>query len=111
MLTSPQRKKQSKHKKKYELQTSASTSEAAASDFNFMPTPGIIPADMYTTDGPEPNLQPAGMTNANLSELMNEVQTQSFSFDNMIDDLQQMQEDEQVRMNSKRAKKTRVVRG
>ncbi|KAL2523921.1 Uncharacterized protein Adt_08975 [Abeliophyllum distichum] len=69
---------------------STSTCEPAPPEFHFMPTPGFIPAtsDMYTTIGPDPDVQLVGMENANLSELMNEVQSQSFYFDNMVDDLQ-----------------------
>ncbi|KAL2553936.1 Uncharacterized protein Fot_07555 [Forsythia ovata] len=74
------------------------TFEPAPSEFYFMHTPGIIPAnsDVYTTEGPAPDLQPAGMENAMTSLLMTEVQTQSFSLDNMVDDLNQIQEDEQL---------------
>ncbi|KAL2552618.1 hypothetical protein Fot_06237 [Forsythia ovata] len=72
------------------------TFEPAPSEFYFMPTPGIIPANsvVYTIEGPASDLQPAGMENAVTSLLMTEVQTQSFSLDNMVDDLNQIQEDE-----------------
>ncbi|KAL2526769.1 Uncharacterized protein Adt_11823 [Abeliophyllum distichum] len=91
---------------------STSTCELEPPEFHFMPTPSFIPAtsDMYTTIGPDPDVQPIGMENANLLELMNELQSQSFSFDSMVDDLQQMQEDEQAKMKSKRAKNRRVVK-
>ncbi|KAL2523865.1 Uncharacterized protein Adt_08919 [Abeliophyllum distichum] len=89
----------------------ASTSKPAPSEFHFMPTPGIIPAnsDLYTTEGPAPTMQPAGMENVVTSELMTEVQTQSFFVDNMVDDLNQIREEEQVCQN-KRLKNRRGIR-
>ncbi|KAL2541323.1 Uncharacterized protein Adt_02301 [Abeliophyllum distichum] len=89
----------------------AATSKPAPSEFHFMPTPGIIPAnsDLYTTEGPAPAMQPTGMENVVTSELMTEVQTQSFSVDNMVDYLNQIREEEQVSQN-KRLKNRRGIR-
>ncbi|KAL2489736.1 Uncharacterized protein Fot_43028 [Forsythia ovata] len=84
--------------------TAAATAEPSQPEFHFMPTPGIIPAttDMYNANGP-----PLDVPNVMMDDLQ---QTHSFSFDNMVDDLQQMQDDEQLRKKSKRAKNRRVLR-
>ncbi|KAL2513973.1 Uncharacterized protein Fot_27944 [Forsythia ovata] len=78
---------------------STATSKPSPSDFHFMPTPRIVPRN---SDEPPSDVM--------ASELLNEVHSQSFSFDNMVDELQQMEEDEQVRMKSKRAKNRRIAK-
>ncbi|KAL2521549.1 hypothetical protein Fot_25557 [Forsythia ovata] len=76
------------------------TSEPSPSEFHFMPIPGIVPRnhDMCNTVGPPP------------FAVGSEILSQDFSVDNMVDDLQQMEENEQVRMKSKRAKHRRIAR-
>ncbi|KAL2522709.1 CASP-like protein, partial [Forsythia ovata] len=65
-----------------------------AAEFQFMPTPGIIPqhtsgpAAAFSTNDMQPN----------------------FSFENMVDDLQLMENEEQARMKAQRAKNRSILR-
>ncbi|KAL2532279.1 hypothetical protein Adt_05630 [Abeliophyllum distichum] len=93
--------------------TSTATSKPLPFEFHFMPTLGIIPtnSNLYNKNGSAPDVHPTGMKNTGASHQINEIQTHSFSFNNMVDDIQQIDEGEQVRMKSKRAKNRRIVRG
>ncbi|KAL2517444.1 hypothetical protein Adt_13691 [Abeliophyllum distichum] len=66
----------------YKLASTA-TPEPPPSEFHFMPFPGIMPAnsDLYDKSKPAPDVHLTGMENALAPDLINEVQTQSFSFD------------------------------
>ncbi|KAL2552022.1 molybdate transporter 1-like [Forsythia ovata] len=63
-------------------------------EFEFMPTPGIIPQQL---SGPD-----AALTGNDLQP--------HFSFQNMVDDLQLMENEEQSRMKAHRAKNRSIVR-
>ncbi|KAL2488653.1 Uncharacterized protein Fot_41945 [Forsythia ovata] len=63
-------------------------------EFEFMPTPGIIPQQL---SGPD-----AALTGNDLQP--------HFSFQNMVDDLQLMENEEQSRMKANRAKNRSIVR-
>ncbi|KAL2548962.1 hypothetical protein Fot_10492 [Forsythia ovata] len=75
---------------------STATPEPSPFEFQFMPNPGIMPANstLYNKSGPTLDVHGTCMGNALASDVINEVQTQSFSFDNMVDDLQQMEQEE-----------------
>ncbi|KAL2463862.1 Serine/threonine-protein kinase PBS1 [Forsythia ovata] len=65
-----------------------------AAEFQFMPTPGIIPQH---TSGPATAFPG------------NDIQP-NFSFENMVDDLQLMENEEQARMKAQRAKNRSILR-
>ncbi|KAL2533455.1 Uncharacterized protein Adt_06806 [Abeliophyllum distichum] len=65
-----------------------------AAEFQFMPTPSVIPQHM---SGPAADIPG------------NDLQ-QNLSFENMVDDLQLMQNEEQARMKAQRAKNKSILR-
>ncbi|KAL2556744.1 Uncharacterized protein Fot_01483 [Forsythia ovata] len=79
---------------------STANAEPSSSEFHFIPTPGIVPRNDNLCNAVRP---PA-------VAVCSEILSQSFSVDSMVDDLQQMEENEQAMMKSKRAKNRRIAK-